>query len=96
MVLVIFMIQFCTIATLMFVQNNTSQKLLIIASRTINSLGLCSKYVSIKLFAIVTSNYIFRCQKYPYLSKIYISAISKTDSHYTESKYQVQILFWLV
>ena len=76
MVLVIFTIQFCTIATLMFVQNNTSQKLLIIASRTINSLGLCSKYVSIKLFAIVTSNYIFRCQKYPYLSKIYISAIS--------------------
>ena len=43
MVLVIFMIHLCTIATLMFVQNNTSQKILIIAARTIQFPGVVFK-----------------------------------------------------
>ena len=43
MVLVIYMIHLCTIATLMFVQNNTSEKLLIIAARTIQFPGVVFK-----------------------------------------------------
>ena len=69
------MIHLCTIATLMFLQNNTSQKILSILARTIHSLGLCLKSVSIKFVAIVTSSIYFDVQKFPYLSKIYISAI---------------------
>ena len=41
--LVIFMIHLCTIATLMFVQNNTSQKILFIAARTIQFPGVVFK-----------------------------------------------------
>ena len=47
MELEIFMIHLCTIATLMFLQNNTSQKILFIAARTIQFPGVVMKNVSI-------------------------------------------------
>ena len=75
MVLVIFMIHLCTIATLMFVQNNTSQKILFIAARTIQFPGVVFKVCIYLIVCHRHLKYIFRCQKYPYLSKIYISAI---------------------
>ena len=73
--LVIFMIHLCTIATLMFVQNNTSQKILFIAARTIQFPGVVFKVCIYLIVCHRHLKYIFRCQKYPYLSKIYISAI---------------------
>ena len=74
--LVIFMIHLCTIATLMFVQNNTSQKILFIAARTIQFPGVVFK-VCIYIICLPSSpqTIYFDVQKYPYLSKIYISAI---------------------
>ena len=78
MVLVIFMIHLCTIATLMFVQNNTSQKILFIAARTIQFPGVVFKVCIYLIVCHRHLKYIFRCQKYPYLSKIYISAILNT------------------
>ena len=69
------MIHLCTIATLMFVQNNTSQKILFIAARTIQFPGVVFKVCIYLIVCHRHLKYIFRCQKYPYLSKIYISAI---------------------
>ena len=74
MVLVIFMIHLCTIATLMFVQNNTSQKILFIAARTIQFPGVVFKVCIYLIVAIVTSSIYFDVQKFPYLfENIYIS-----------------------
>ena len=70
------MIHLCTIATLMFVQNNTSQKILFIAARTIQFPGVVFKVCIYLIVCHRHLKYIFRCQKYPYLSKIYISAIN--------------------
>ena len=68
------MIQLCTFTTLLPLQNNTSQKILSILARTIHSLGLCLKSVSIKFVAIVTSSIYFDVQKFSYLfENIYIS-----------------------
>ena len=70
------MMQLCTFTKLLFFQNNISRKLLFILARMINSLGLCLKNVSKLIDAFVTSSIYFDVQKFPYLSKIYISAIT--------------------
>ena len=79
MVLVIFMIQLCTIATLMFVQNNTSQKLLIIASRTIQFPGVVFK---VCIYIIVCHRHLklyISMSKVPILiENIYISNLQAT------------------
>ena len=55
----IFMIHLCTIATLMFLQNNTSQKILFIAARTIQFPGVVFKVCIYLIVAIVTSSIYF-------------------------------------
>ena len=52
----IFMIHLCTIATLMFLQNNISQKILSIAARTDVLPWGCVKVCIYLIVAIVTSN----------------------------------------
>ena len=71
--LVIFMIHLCTIATLMFVQNNTSQKILFIAARTIQFPGVVFKVCIYLIVAIVISSLYFDVKSTHTLSKIYIS-----------------------
>ena len=53
------MIHLCTIATLMFLQNNTSQKILFIAARTIQFPGVVFKVCIYLIVAIVTSSIYF-------------------------------------
>ena len=53
------MIHLCTIATLMFLQNNTSQKILFFAARTIQFPGVVFKVCIYLIFAIVTSSLYF-------------------------------------
>ena len=68
------MIHLCTFATLMFLQNNISQKILFIAARTIEFPGFVFKVCIDLIVAIVTSSIYFDVQKFPYLFKnIYIS-----------------------
>ena len=68
------MIHLYTIATLMFLQNNTSQKILFIAARTIQFPGFVFKVCIDLIVAIVTSSIYFDVQKFPYLfENIYIS-----------------------
>ena len=77
MVLVIFMIHLCTIATLMFVQNNTSQKILFIAARTIQFPGVVFK---VCIYIIVCHRHLklyISMSKVPILiENIYISNLS--------------------
>ena len=68
------MIHLYTIATLMFLQNNTSQKILFIATRTIQFPGSVFKVCIDLIVAIVTSSIYFDVQKFSYLfENIYIS-----------------------
>ena len=67
------MIHLCTIATLMFLQNNTSQKILFIAARTIQFPGVVFKVCIYLIVAIVTSSLYFDVKSTHTLSKIYIS-----------------------
>ena len=53
------MIHLCTIATLMFLQNNTSQKIVFIAARTIQFPGVVFKVCIYIIVAIVTSSIYF-------------------------------------
>ena len=76
MELEIFMIHLCTIATLMFLQNNTSQKILFIAARTIQFPGVVFKVCIYLIVAIVTSSLYFDVKSTHTYSKIQISAIS--------------------
>ena len=73
MELEIFMIHLCTIATLMFLQNNTSQKILFIAARTIQFPGVVFKVCIYLIVAIITSSLYFDVKSTHTLSKIYIS-----------------------
>ena len=67
------MIHLCTIATLMFLQNNTSQKILFFAARTIQFPGVVFKVCIYLIVAIVTSSLYFDVKSTHTLSKIYIS-----------------------
>ena len=66
------MIHLCTIATLMFLQNNTSQKILFIAARTIQFPGVVFKVCIYLIVAIITSSLYFDVKSTHTLSKIYI------------------------
>ena len=69
-----FMIHLCTFTTLMLLQNNISQKILFIATRTIQFPGSVFKVCIDLIVAIVTSSIYFDVQKFPYLfENIYIS-----------------------
>ena len=80
------MIHLCTIATLMFLQNNTSQKILFIAARTIQFPGVVFKVCIYLIVAIVTSSLYFDVKSTHTLSKIYIS------NHYYSHHHQHQII----
>ena len=69
-----FMIHLCTFTTLMLLQNNISQKILFIATRTIQFPGFVFKVCIDLIVAIVTSSIYFDVQKFSYLfENIYIS-----------------------
>ena len=73
----IFMIHLCTIATLMFLQNNTSQKILFIAARTIQFPGVVFKVCIYLIVAIVTSSIYFDVKStHTYRKYIYQQSVS--------------------
>ena len=84
----IFMIHLCTIATLMFLQNNTSQKILFIAARTIQFPGVVFKVCIYLIVAIVTSSIYFDVKStHTYRKYIYQQSCSKQTQNLSSRRH---------